>query len=116
MSDTIKHIQEFIDKLESQKTEINEELIKLGSYKDFKLNQEYKNSLNLEYSQLCSDILELQKKITRVRHKLDMYTDGLYKYERYKLLKETLENIENNIELFEEVLKHEEERVKNTGI
>lgn len=106
------YLPEFINKLKLQKSEINEELIKLNNYKDFVVNQEYENNLNSEYSQLCSDILELQKKITRVRHKLDMYTNGLYKYERYKLLKETLKNIE----LFEEVFKHEKERVKNTGI
>lgn len=106
------YLPEFINKLKLQKSEINEELIKLNNYKDFVVNQEYENNLNLEYSQLCGDILELQKKITRVRHKLDMYTNGLYKYERYKLLKETLKNIE----LFEEVFKHEKERVKNTGI
>lgn len=106
------YLPEFINKLKLQKSEINEELIKLNNYKDFVVNQEYENILNSEYSQLCSDILELQKKITRVRHKLDMYTNGLYKYERYKLLKETLKNIE----LFEEVFKHEKERVKNTGI
>lgn len=49
MSDTIKHIQEFIDKLGNQKIEINKEVIKLDSYKDFEVNQEYKNTLNLEY-------------------------------------------------------------------